>query len=111
MYMACRPGITGAATMFFCDEERMLAHIPEPLVEHFTFTVFNPLKKRLDEEYQRRASFKTDMGILIGTLLGRRERLAARASRRSAALNGSLRSPAPAPIDKRELFGATRRAA
>jgi lipopolysaccharide/colanic/teichoic acid biosynthesis glycosyltransferase len=69
MLMACRPGITGAATIMFCDEERMLAHVPDSLVEQHALAVFNPIKVKLDEEYQRKASFATDVRILMRTVL------------------------------------------
>jgi lipopolysaccharide/colanic/teichoic acid biosynthesis glycosyltransferase len=73
MSMPCRPGITGAATIVFCDEEKMLAHIPEPLVEQHALAVFNPIKVKLDEEYQRTATFGTDVWILARTVLRRRK--------------------------------------
>ena len=70
MFLACRPGITGAATIVFCDEERMLASIPEQMVEQHALAVFNPIKVQLDKEYQRKASFATDLWILAQTLAG-----------------------------------------
>jgi lipopolysaccharide/colanic/teichoic acid biosynthesis glycosyltransferase len=70
MFIACRPGITGAATMVFCDEEKLLANIPEALVEQYTLSVLNPVKVMLDQEYLRSASLLTDLRILAKTLLG-----------------------------------------
>ncbi len=70
MYLACRPGITGAATIHFCEEEKMLANVPEALVEQYAVTVFSPLKVQLDQEYLRTASLLTDLAILGKTLLG-----------------------------------------
>jgi hypothetical protein len=72
--LLCRPGITGAATIEFSDEERMVAHIPAEFVEHHVMTVLNPQKCRIDAHYIETASFKTDLRILCHTLfsLGKR---------------------------------------
>jgi lipopolysaccharide/colanic/teichoic acid biosynthesis glycosyltransferase len=66
--MACRPGITGAATIVFSHEESLLAHIPEPLVEGYVRSVLNPEKCRLDAHYIETATFKTDLNILARTV-------------------------------------------
>ncbi len=72
--LLCRPGITGAATIEFSDEERLVAHVPAEFVEHHVMTVLNPQKCRIDAHYIETASFRTDLKILLHTLfkLGKR---------------------------------------
>ncbi|HEY5215248.1 MAG TPA: sugar transferase [Acidobacteriaceae bacterium] len=85
--LLCRPGITGAATIEFSDEERLVAHIPAEFVEHHVMTVLNPQKCRIDAHYIETASFRTDLRILRHTLL----KLGKRPTNRMAV------SPPPAP--------------
>lgn len=66
--MLSRPGITGAATVVFSDEERLLADVPENFVEHYVTSVLNPEKCRLDAHYIETARFSTDIRILLRTL-------------------------------------------
>ena len=66
--MLCRPGITGAATIVFSDEENLLADIPAEIVEHYVTSVLNPEKCRLDSHYIETAKFWTDMRILMRTI-------------------------------------------
>lgn len=67
LHMTCRPGITGAATLTFRDEEALLSGIPEKDVEAFYERFIKPAKAKLDMEYMRRATFRSDMGILWKT--------------------------------------------
>ena|SRR5271166_5397700 len=62
------PGITGAASLEYRDEEAMLAEIAEEQMEEFYSTKLLPAKIRLDMDYARRASFLTDLVILLRTL-------------------------------------------
>jgi len=66
--MLCRPGITGAATIQFSHEDRLLTNVPEELVEHYVLTVLNPKKCLLDANYIEVARFGTDMKILLHTV-------------------------------------------
>ncbi|HEY5212366.1 MAG TPA: sugar transferase [Acidobacteriaceae bacterium] len=68
LQMLSRPGITGAATVVFSDEERLLADVPENFVEHYVTSVLNPEKCRLDAHYIETARFSTDIRILLRTL-------------------------------------------
>jgi lipopolysaccharide/colanic/teichoic acid biosynthesis glycosyltransferase len=68
LHMLSRPGITGAATVVFSDEEHLLADVPENFVEHYVTTVLNPEKCRLDAHYIETARFSTDIRILLRTL-------------------------------------------
>jgi hypothetical protein len=68
--MLCRPGITGAATTLFSDEENLLAEVPMEFVEHYLASVLNPEKCRIDARYIETARFSADLRILTDTLLG-----------------------------------------
>jgi lipopolysaccharide/colanic/teichoic acid biosynthesis glycosyltransferase len=65
--MACRPGITGAATLAFRKEEEFLSEIPEDQLETFYELFVKPAKAHLDLEYMRKATFQSDLGILWRT--------------------------------------------
>ena len=66
--MLCRPGITGAATIVFSDEENLLADVPVEIVEYYVTSVLNPEKCRLDSHYIETARFWTDMRIMMRTV-------------------------------------------
>jgi lipopolysaccharide/colanic/teichoic acid biosynthesis glycosyltransferase len=65
--MACRPGITGAATLAFRNEEEFLSEIPEDQLEAFYETFVKPAKAHLDLEYLRTATLSSDLRILLRT--------------------------------------------
>lgn len=67
MHLPCRPGVTGAATVAFANEEAMLASVPEHLVEEYAITVLSPVKHRLDARYVAEASLATDIRLLLRT--------------------------------------------
>lgn len=67
LHMACRPGITGAATLVFRKEEELLSGIPEDELESFYETFVKPAKAHLDLEYMRTATLKSDLQILWRT--------------------------------------------
>lgn len=69
--MNCRPGVTGAATLVFANEGEMLKEIPAEELDRFHQEVLSPIKKLLDQEYQQRATFWSDLGILFRTALKR----------------------------------------
>jgi lipopolysaccharide/colanic/teichoic acid biosynthesis glycosyltransferase len=71
--MLCRPGITGAATLLFAKEEQLLRNVPEEELEAFHVEVLSPIKKSLDEEYQARSTFFSDLGLLFATVLKTQE--------------------------------------
>jgi lipopolysaccharide/colanic/teichoic acid biosynthesis glycosyltransferase len=66
--MLCRPGVTGAATIQFSNEEGLLKGVPEEMVERYVTTVLNPEKCKLDVQYIETASFSTDLLILVHTI-------------------------------------------
>lgn len=73
---ACRPGITGKATLAFAREDTLLAHIPSDQLTQYYWTEILPVKERMDSEYMANASLLTDLKILLATATGRWERLA-----------------------------------
>lgn len=67
LHMDCRPGITGAATLAFRNEEDFLSEIPEEQLEVFYEMFVKPTKARLDLEYMRTATLSSDLKILWRT--------------------------------------------
>jgi lipopolysaccharide/colanic/teichoic acid biosynthesis glycosyltransferase len=64
-----KPGITGAASLTFCDEERLLAQVsPERLTSFYLEKVL-PQKAKIDGEYAGRATLRSDCAILLKTVL------------------------------------------
>jgi lipopolysaccharide/colanic/teichoic acid biosynthesis glycosyltransferase len=62
------PGVTGTASLAFCDEEKLLAQVPAERLTSFYIQQVLPQKVRLDSEYAARATFLSDCGILLQTL-------------------------------------------
>jgi len=62
------PGITGAASLAFCDEEKLLAQFPRDQLTSFYVQQILPRKARLDLDYAARATFRSDCGILLQTV-------------------------------------------
>lgn len=67
LHMTYRPGITGAATLAFRNEEELLSRIPEEQLESFYENFIKPAKAHLDREYMSSASPATDLKILWRT--------------------------------------------
>lgn len=65
----CRPGITGAATMVFACEEALLARVPRLRLRSYYASVVMPAKHRIDVEYAARATFLSDVKLLLETAL------------------------------------------
>jgi lipopolysaccharide/colanic/teichoic acid biosynthesis glycosyltransferase len=66
--LAVKPGLTGAATLAFCDEEEFLANVPESELVGFYVRDLLPRKARLDCEYAAHADFLSDCGVLLNTI-------------------------------------------
>ena len=69
--LPCRPGITGMATTVFACEEKMLARVPTEELETYFHSVILPAKRHLDAEYMARATFGSDLCILVNSVLRR----------------------------------------
>lgn len=63
--LACRPGLTGFATLVFAREEMALATLPQGDVDGYYQAVLKPMKLRLDAEYMGRATFSSDLKIIL----------------------------------------------
>ena len=66
--LTCRPGLTGLATMVFVREEQALAGLPREEVTEYYQTVVKPFKHRLDTAYMARATFLSDLQIILKCL-------------------------------------------
>jgi lipopolysaccharide/colanic/teichoic acid biosynthesis glycosyltransferase len=70
-HLPCRPGITGLATIVFACEETVLARIAKDQLDSYYHAVVLPTKRRLDAEYMARATFLSDLRLLINSVLRR----------------------------------------
>ncbi len=69
--LPCRPGVTGMATIVFACEERILARVAKEQLDAYIHAVVLPAKQQLDAEYMARATFLSDLRLLVNTLLCR----------------------------------------
>ena len=67
--LPCRPGITGAATAAFAREEIELDRVPKDALDDFYNNVVLPAKRKLDIQYMARATFRSDLRLLVDTVL------------------------------------------
>jgi lipopolysaccharide/colanic/teichoic acid biosynthesis glycosyltransferase len=68
--MPYRPGITGASTLVFRNEEDILRDIPLDEVDAYYEKHIKPLKARLDSRYMTNATFSADVKIIAATVFG-----------------------------------------
>ena len=69
--LPCRPGVTGPATLIFAREERFLDGIPLKDLNTYYHDVVLPLKRDLDFEYMKNATFRSDIKLILDSVLGR----------------------------------------
>ena len=69
--LRCRPGITGAATIAFACEEQVLACLPRHRLDHCYCSLILPAKLQLDTEYMARATFLSDLKLIVNTAFRR----------------------------------------
>ncbi len=69
--LSLRPGITGPATLYYRDEEAMLAQADDP--EAYNRDVVFPHKVRLNLDYIRNYSFLGDIKYIFQTVTGQKE--------------------------------------
>ncbi len=67
--MPYRPGITGASTLAFRREEKILSNVHPSQLDFFYDQQIKPFKVRIDVCYMSRATFWTDIRIIAATLL------------------------------------------
>ena len=67
LHMRFRPGITGAATLAFRFEEEMLSQVPREHLDAYYERYVKPSKARIDQEYMRSATWRSDIGIFWQT--------------------------------------------
>ena len=67
--MPYRPGITGAASLVFRGEEKLLARIQPAQLESFYNTYIRPIKGRIDVRYMCRSTPGSDLHLLLLTVL------------------------------------------
>jgi lipopolysaccharide/colanic/teichoic acid biosynthesis glycosyltransferase len=70
-HLASRPGITGAATIAFALEEVVLDRVPKHRLESYYHKVVLPAKRQLDMEYMARATFFSDLKLIVNSILRR----------------------------------------
>jgi lipopolysaccharide/colanic/teichoic acid biosynthesis glycosyltransferase len=63
-----KPGVTGVASLAYCDEELLLAQVPPEQLTSFYIQQVLPFKARLDSEYAARATFRSDCELLLQTV-------------------------------------------
>jgi lipopolysaccharide/colanic/teichoic acid biosynthesis glycosyltransferase len=73
--MVCRPGVTGAATLAFRNEQHILCKVPSDRLEDFYQEHVIPRKIELDATYMSRANLATDLCVLFATVLRRGDHL------------------------------------
>lgn len=67
--LRCRPGITGRATIVFAREEVTLASIPLSQLDAYYHGVVLPLKQILDDDYMAKATFVSDLELIVSSVL------------------------------------------
>jgi len=70
LLLTVRPGITGAASIKYSNEEELLALQDDPV--KYNDEILYPEKVRINNNYVKHWSFWLDMKIIVFTLLGRR---------------------------------------
>lgn len=102
--MACRPGITGAATLAFRYESRILCKVPAGRIEGFYQQYIVPHKLRLDSDYMERATVLSDISVLVATVLRVGEHITHEDLLKAKSITLFLREPPSLKADER-LFG------
>jgi lipopolysaccharide/colanic/teichoic acid biosynthesis glycosyltransferase len=65
--LAVRPGLTDPATVKYCREDELLAHLPDPI--NYFKTVLVPEKLSLSASYLEHATLLKDIGLIARTAL------------------------------------------
>jgi len=70
LLLTVRPGLTGASSLRFSDEEELLARQPDPIV--YNDEILWPEKVRINNNYIQNWSFWLDIKIIIFTAIGKK---------------------------------------
>jgi lipopolysaccharide/colanic/teichoic acid biosynthesis glycosyltransferase len=70
LLLSIRPGLTGAASLKFSNEEELLALQDDPV--KYNDEVLYPEKVRINNNYVRHMSFCLDLKIIFFTLTGKK---------------------------------------
>lgn len=65
--MVFRPGLTGAASLAFRNEEELLSSLSAQEIEPFYMKHIKPIKAQLDYRYMLSAGFESDLRIIAAT--------------------------------------------
>ncbi|MEI9970361.1 MAG: sugar transferase [Terracidiphilus sp.] len=97
--LACRPGITGAATIAFALEEEVLDRVPMDSLECWYHAVVLPAKCRLDAKYMAGATFLSDLKLIVDSVLRRWNSSLVEGLLNVEALDAEDRTPPPTEPD------------
>jgi lipopolysaccharide/colanic/teichoic acid biosynthesis glycosyltransferase len=70
LLLTVKPGLTGAASLFFSNEEELLANQADPI--KYNDEVLFPEKVRINNNYVQNRSFCLDLKIIVFTIIGRK---------------------------------------
>jgi len=70
LLLTVRPGLTGAASIKYANEEELLSEQEDPI--RYNDEILYPAKVRINNNYVKNWSFFLDMKIIIFTLLGKK---------------------------------------
>ncbi len=71
VHFPCRPGVTGAATCAFAREEQLLERVPRHTLNDYYHKVVLPAKSELDADYMAKATFRSDLQLIVNSVLRR----------------------------------------
>lgn len=103
-----RPGVTGIATLAFRNEERILSEVRDCHVHAFYDRCVKPRKAHLDQQYMRRATLWSDLGLLFRTAFScilRSDSLSARETETLLNLAASWPGTSEMPVDNASESG------
>lgn len=98
--LACRPGLTGMATLAFAEEEDLLSRVPRDELHDYFHNVVLPAKHQMDTHYLAHATLLSDVRLLAKSVLRRWDCDSGKAS--VAAVRSKSLAPVLLYLDERE---------